>query len=62
MKRIYANSNLPFEVSFPAFKATKHESVTLVLPGRIFSKDLTIHVDVNANPGPGSDRVNKSQR
>ena len=60
MKRTYANSNS--EVSFPAFKATKRESVTLVLPGRIFSKDLTIHMDVKANPGPGSDRVNKSQR
>ena len=39
MKRIYANSDS--EVSFPAFKATKHGTVTLVLPGRIFSTDLT---------------------
>ena len=60
MKRIYANSDS--EVSFPAFKATKHETVTLVLPGRIFSTDLTIHMDVKANPGPGIDRVNNSQR
>ena len=58
MKRIYANSNS--EVSFPAFKATKHGTVTLVLPGRIFSTDLTIHMDVKANPEPGIDRVNKS--
>ena len=60
MKRIYANSNS--EVSFPAFKATKHGAVTLVLPGRVFSTDLTIHMDVKANPEPGIDRVNRSQR
>lgn len=56
MKRVYANLNS--EVAFPAFKATKHETITLVLPGRIFWTDLTTHMDVKANPGPGIDRVN----
>ena len=56
MKRIYANSNS--EITFPAFKATKHETVILVLPERIFWTDLTIHMDVKANPGPAIDRVN----
>ena len=56
MKRIYANSNS--EVTFPAFKATKHGTVTLVLPARIFWTDLTIHMDFKANPGPGIDKVN----
>ena len=47
------NSNS--EITFPAFKATKHGTVILVLPERIFWTDL---MDVNANPGPGIDRVN----
>ena len=46
------------EVTFPAFKDTKHGTVTLVLPARIFWTDLTIHMDVKANPGPGIDKVN----
>ena len=53
MNRIYANSNS--EITFPAFKATKHGTVILVLPERIFWTNL---VDVKANPGPGIDRVN----
>ena len=56
MKCIYANSNS--EVTFSAFKGTKHETDTLVLPARIFWTDLTIHMDVKANPGPGIDKVN----
>ena len=56
MKRIYANSNS--EVTFSAFKGTKRETDTLVLPARIFWTDLTIHMDVKANPGPGIDKVN----
>ena len=56
VKGIYANSNS--EVAFPAFKATKHGTVTLVLSGRNFWIDVTIHMDVKANPGPGTDRVN----
>lgn len=56
MKRIYANSNS--EVAFPAFKAMKHGTFTLVLPARIFWTDLTVHMDVKANPGPGIDKVN----
>ena len=55
MRRIYANSNS--EVTFPAFKATKHGTVTQVLPARIFWTDLTIHMDVKANPGPGIYKV-----
>ena len=55
IKLIYANPNS--EVAFPAFKATKHETVTLVLPGIIFWTNLTIYMDVTANPGPGIDRV-----
>lgn len=45
----------PFLISFivlPISKITKHGIVTLALPSRTFLMDLTVHMDIRANPGP----------
>ena len=36
----------------PVLKTTKGGSIVLILPNRLFQTDLTIHMDVKANPGP----------
>ena len=51
--RINASSHL--NVSTPALKTTKRGSVLLALPDKLFWSDLTIHMDVQKNPGPGVD-------
>ena len=49
-KRIVAASDK--NISFPAFKITKHGSVLLALPDKLLFIDLAICVDVQRNPGP----------
>ena len=43
-----SSTNLPSPIS----KSTKHGYVTLALPKRTFLVDLTVHMDIKANPGP----------
>ena len=50
LKRIDCNSYS--DIIFPISKITEHGIVTLALPSRSFLMDLTVHVDVEANPGP----------
>ena len=38
--------------NLPVLKTTKRGSTVLILPNRLFQTDLTIHMDVKANPGP----------
>ena len=39
-------------INFPLRKTGKHGDTTLALQGKIFVQDLTIFMDVKANPGP----------
>ena len=50
LKRMDCNSNS--DIVFPISKITKHGMVTLALLSRTFLMDLTVHMDVEANPGP----------
>ena len=52
--RMNASSHL--NVSTPALKTTKRGSVLLALPDKSFWSGLTIHMDVQKNPGPGVDK------
>ena len=36
------------------FKTTKHGSVSLALPDKLYWIDLTVHMDIQRNPGPVS--------
>ena len=38
--------------NLPVLKTTKRRSTVLILPNRLFQTDLTIRMDVKANPGP----------
>lgn len=38
--------------NLPVLKTTKRGITILILPNRLFQTDLTIHMDVKANPGP----------
>ena len=46
-------------INYSISKLSKHGSTTLILPGRLFWIDLTIHMDIQCNPGP--ERLKKSQ-
>ena len=50
---------LPSEVNYSISKLSKHGSTALILPGRLFWIDLTIHMDIQCNPGP--ERLENSQ-
>lgn len=50
LNRVNASSHM--NISSPALKTTKHGSVTMALPDKLFWTDLTMHMDVQRNPGP----------
>lgn len=39
-------------INYSISKLSKHGSTALILPGRLFWIDLTIHMDIQCNPGP----------
>ena len=47
------NSNLNLSIS----RTTRHGTTVLALPSRVFWMDLTLHMDIEANPGPEEDAV-----
>ena len=47
------NSNL----NLPISRTTRHGTTVLALPSRVFWMDLTLHMDIEANPGPEEDAV-----
>ena len=47
------NSNL----NLPISRTTRHGTTVLALPSRVFWMDLTLHMDIEANPGPEGDAV-----
>lgn len=52
-----SSTNLPS----PILKSTKHGYVTLALPERTFLVDLTVHMDIKANPGPETQEIQKNR-
>ena len=46
-------------INYSISKLSKHGSTVLILPGRLFWVDLTIHMDIQCNPGP--ERLENSQ-
>ena len=50
--RAVAQSNQTLEIAL--VRVNKHGQVTLELPRKLFWMDLTIHMDVQSNPGPQS--------
>ena len=46
-------------INYSISKISKHGSTVLILPGRLFWLDLTIHMDIQCNPGP--ERLENSQ-
>ena len=48
--------------NYPLHKTTKHGYTTLALPARLFVMDLTISMDVSANPGPVNSEITISPR
>ena len=50
VKRRDTGTNL--RICKPVVKNTKHGLICLALPSRVFTLDLTVHVDVEKNPGP----------
>ena len=46
-------------INYSISKLSKHGSTALILPGRLFWIDLTIHMDIQCNPGP--ERLENSQ-
>ena len=49
-KRVYVSRK--YNINFPLRRTSKHDDTTLALQGKIFVQDLTIFMDVKANPGP----------
>ena len=49
-KQVNASSNT--ELKFSASRVSKHGTVILSLPYKLFYMDLTIHMDIQSNPGP----------
>ena len=47
------NSNL----NLPISRTTRHGTTVLALPSRVFWMDLTLDMDIEANPGPEEDAV-----
>ena len=47
------NSNL----NLPISRTTRHGTTVLALPSRVFWMYLTLHMDIEANPGPEEDAV-----
>ena len=39
-------------INYPISENSKHGNTALILPGRLFWSDLTIHMDIQSNPGP----------
>ena len=50
LKRVNCDSNS--NLKFPVSKSTKHGTLTLALPSKLFWTDITIHMDIQRNPGP----------
>ena len=46
-------------INYSISKISKHGSTMLILPGHLFWLDLTIHMDIQCNPGP--ERLENSQ-
>ena len=56
MKRIESTVHA---INYSISKLSKHGSTVLILPGCLFWFDLTIHMDIQSNPGP--ERLENSQ-
>lgn len=52
-----SSTNLPSPIS----KSTKHGYVTLALPKCTFLVDLTVHMDIKANPGPETQEIQENR-
>ena len=50
LKRVNCDSNS--NLKFPVSKPTKHGTLTLALPSKLLWTDITIHMDIQRNPGP----------
>ena len=52
------NSNL----NLPISRTTRHGTTVLALPSRGFWMNLTLHMDIEANPGPEEDAVRQEEK
>ena len=49
-QRVDYQSN--FKLSYPVSKSSKHGLICVALPCKVFLMDLTVHMDIEINPGP----------
>ena len=52
LKRVMASSNS--NLNLQVLKDSKHDSIVLALPSKLFTIHITICMDVHPNPGPTS--------